>query len=68
RRKTGILFRGKRKVTRLFWINLNGEERVMGDFYAYDEPSSPFKLIQTGPSHVSIFHQPLSLFSTTPTF
>nr|WP_231122436.1 hypothetical protein [Bacillus thuringiensis] len=30
------------------WINLNGEERVMGDFYAYDEPSLSSKVANAG--------------------
>ncbi|MBJ7967404.1 3D domain-containing protein [Bacillus cereus] len=30
------------------WINLNGEERVMGDFYAYDEPSFSSKVANAG--------------------
>ncbi|OTY03318.1 3D domain-containing protein [Bacillus thuringiensis] len=30
------------------WINLNGEERVMGDFYAYDEPSFSSKIANAG--------------------
>ncbi|MCI3146479.1 hypothetical protein C5137_09135 [Bacillus cereus] len=30
------------------WINLNGEERVMGDFYAYDEPSFSAKVANAG--------------------
>jgi len=30
------------------WINLNGEERVMGDFYAYDEPSLSSKIANAG--------------------
>ncbi|WP_324655646.1 C40 family peptidase [Bacillus cereus] len=30
------------------WINLNGEERVMGDFYAYDEPSFSSKGANAG--------------------
>ncbi|MRD37806.1 hypothetical protein GH882_17845 [Bacillus thuringiensis] len=30
------------------WINLNGEERVMEDFYAYDEPSFSSKVANAG--------------------
>ncbi|OUA61116.1 hypothetical protein BK785_07515, partial [Bacillus thuringiensis serovar bolivia] len=30
------------------WINLNGEERVMGDFYGYDEPSLSSKVANAG--------------------
>ena len=30
------------------WINLNGEVRVMGDFYAYDEPSLSSKIANAG--------------------
>ncbi|MGH1037991.1 3D domain-containing protein [Bacillus wiedmannii] len=30
------------------WINVNGEERVMGDFYAYDEPSPSSKIANAG--------------------
>ncbi|MCU5529598.1 3D domain-containing protein [Bacillus cereus] len=30
------------------WINVNGEERVMGDFYAYDEPSLSSKIANAG--------------------
>ena len=30
------------------WINLNGEVRVMGDFYAYDEPSLSSKVANAG--------------------
>ncbi|MDF9517955.1 3D domain-containing protein [Bacillus sp. SI2] len=30
------------------WINVNGEERVMGDFYAYDEPSLSSKVANAG--------------------
>ncbi|HDX9530254.1 TPA: 3D domain-containing protein [Bacillus thuringiensis] len=30
------------------WINLNGEERVMGNFYAYDEPSFSSKVANAG--------------------
>ncbi|PEF12433.1 hypothetical protein CON23_10710, partial [Bacillus thuringiensis] len=30
------------------WINLNGEERVMGDFYGYDEPSFSSKVANAG--------------------